>query len=200
MRAGGALLLLLTFFAGYSSFRNQGRLASEAALSAGGYDLYNIEMSRPAIRCVYLNYGYEDARECLTSILSDADSWTFAIYYVEEAWFQLAQAKKEQNEWGSTYAEQVKYWAQDVSRDPTGIFSYYLISSEESLETAQETMEGSGVSISDPCTRFKFVWRSLEQKGELPARVSGAARECARTAPDVPSILAKPLLRTANVR
>ena len=200
MRVGGALLLLLTFFAGYSSFRNQGRLASEGSLSSGGYHLYNLEMTKPAIRCVYLNYGYENAHECLESLVKDADSWTFAIYYVEEAWFQLMQSKKEQDEWGSTYAEQVKYWAQDVSRDPTGIFSYYLISSEGSLEEARETMINSGVNISNPCTRFKDVWRALERKGRLPARVSGAARECARTAPDEQSILGRPLLTTANVR
>lgn len=194
MRIGAALLVVLTFFAGYSSFRNQGRLSSEAALGAGGYHLYNIEMGKEEIRCVYFNYGYHDASECRESLVKDMHAWTFAIYYVEEAWFQLAQAKREQDEWGATYAEQVKYWAQDVSRDPTGIFSYYLVSSEPSRRKVRETMADSGVSIADPCLGFQFIWSALERRKKLPTAVSGAAKECAAERPRLSSVLQRPTL------
>jgi len=194
LRFGGALLLLLTFFAGYSSFRNQGRLLSEASLSESGSQLYSLEMSNPGIRCVYSNYGFEDTGGCLTSFAKDEKSWSFVIFYVEESWFQLSQAKEEQDEWGSTYAEQVKYWAQDVERDPTGIFSFYLISSEASLIDAEQTMRDSNLWIAEPCAKFHVVWEALEKRRRLPRMVSGAAKDCASKFALSPTILTRPTL------
>ncbi|MGQ0444703.1 MAG: hypothetical protein ACT4O2_06145 [Beijerinckiaceae bacterium] len=186
----GAVIVLLTLYAGYATFRNQGRLASEAALSAGGYHLYNLEMSHPEIRCLYFNYAHHDPRGCLERIISDPERWSFALFYVEEAWFQLEQAQTERIEWGSTYAQMIKYWAQDVSRDPTGLFAYYLVSSERSLDAAAETMRRSDVRIPAICANYRVVWRALYRRRAQPPLVSGAARECGSLPPVEPTILA----------
>ncbi len=190
----GAAIVAVTLFAGYATFRNQGRLASEAAMSAGGYHLYSLEMSRPEIRCLYFNYAHHDPRGCLERIAKDPELWSFALFYVEESWFQLEQAVTERDEWGSTYAEMIRYWAQDVSRDFTGMFSYYLISSERSLDSALLTMRGADVNIRGVCTRFRIVWRSLHNRGVQPPRVSGAARQCGSFHPIDPTILAAGVL------
>lgn len=179
IRAGGAAVIVLTFYAGYASFRNQGRLSSEAALNDNGYTLYQIEMDHEELRCLYFNYAHQRPKQCLDRIVSSDKNWSLALFYVEEAWFQLSQAQKERKEWGATYAEQIQYWAQDVSRDPTGLFSYYLISSEKSLEDAQSTMSSSDVSIKDLCGRYILVWTALGRYGAQPSVVSGAAKQCA---------------------
>lgn len=185
-----ALLVVLTFYAGYASFRNQGRLSSEAALNDAGYDLFNIEMAKPEIRCIYFNYGHSDPDACLAIIVNDPELWSFAIFYVEESWFQLDNARDEQSEWGSKYAEQIKYWAQDVGRDPAGLFSYYLISSEKTLENAQQTMTNAGVSIEGVCMKYRRVWQALYRRGKHPPMVSAAAKSCAQLYPVDPTILA----------
>ncbi len=194
----GAAVLILTFFAGYASFRNQGRLASEAALNDAGYDLFNIEMSNEGIRCLYFNYGYDRPRECLENIVIDSKSWSLALFYVEESWFQLANAQDEREEWGATYAEEIRYWAQDVSRDPTGLFAYYLVSSENSLENARATMEAADVSINNLCLRYRIVWRALRRRAAQPSRVSRAAKECGRLPPIDPSIMGAATLTIAD--
>jgi hypothetical protein len=182
--------VLLTLFAAYSAFRNQSMLTSEAALSSAGYDLYRLEMSRSEIRCLYFNYGHFNPRDCLSRMASSPDRWSFALFYVEETWFQLSQAPAEGAAWGSNYAETIKYWAQDVSRDPTGMFAYYLVSSSNSLDGARETMHAARVNIPNLCTRYRIVWHALRRFGAQPPLVSGAGRECGLYEPTDLTILA----------
>jgi len=195
MRLATALLVILTFYAGYASFRNQGRLSSEAALNDAGYDLFAYEMDKTEIRCLYFNYGHSDPDGCLEVIVSKPEMWSLAIFYVEESWFQLKNARDEQRQWGSKYAEQIKYWAQDVGRDPAGLFSYYLISSEKSLESAQQTMVGAGVSIVGICAKYRRVWKTLYRHGKHPPMVSAAAKSCARLSPVDHTILSMKTLQ-----
>jgi hypothetical protein len=176
-------VLVLTLFVGYASFRNQSRLSAEAALEEAGYDLYGIEMNEPKLRCLYFNYGHHDPNPCLERIVSDPDLWSLAIFYVEESWFQLEQANKERKEWGATYAEQIKYWAEDVGRDPTGLFAYYLLSSEDSMDDVFATMEAAGVQIENPCENYRRVWDALARRGKHPRIVKGAALRCGLMAP-----------------
>jgi hypothetical protein len=178
---GGAALAILTVYVAYASFRNQSMLSSEEALNDAGYQLYEIEMRQAELRCLYFNYGYSSPRRCLEELVSTPERWSLALFYVEEAWFQLKKANVERSRWGGSYAEEIRYWAQDVERDPTGMFSYYLISSEGSLEDARETMGESAISIGNPCRNFMWVWTALRQRGAEPRHVSGAARECGAT-------------------
>jgi hypothetical protein len=171
-------VLVLTLFVAYAAFRNQSRLSAEAALEQAGYDLYGIEMNEPKLRCLYFNYGHHDPNLCLERIVTDPDLWSLAIFYVEESWFQLEQANKERKEWGATYAEQIKYWAEDVSRDPTGLFAYYLLSSEDSMDDALATMEAASVEIENPCDNYRRVWEALARKGKHPRIVKGAGLQC----------------------
>lgn len=194
MSLATALLVILTVFAGYASFRNQSRLSSEAALNDAGYTLYNLEMEKTELRCLYFNYGHSSPDQCLSAIVNDPQFWSLAIFYVEESWFQLEGAKKEQDEWGATYAESIKYWAQDVGRDPTGLFSYYLVSSEKSIEKAVGTMLSSGVEIDGMCAKYRKVWRALYKVGKHPPMVSGAGKYCARLSAPEKTILALPEL------
>jgi hypothetical protein len=175
---GSALVVLLSLYVAYASFRNQSRLTAEIALNDEGSALFEIEMAHPEIRCLYFNYGYERANPCLNRLAASEEDWSFAIFYVEEGWFILTRAYDDRIQWGSNYAASIEYWAQDVSRDPSGLFSYYLISTSESLSDARETMRQAGVSIADPCQKYRHVWGFLEQRSVQPNSISGAAREC----------------------
>lgn len=179
----GALALLLGFFVAYASFRTQSRLAAEETLTMGGYALYEIEMQKPEIRCLYFNYGHENAERCLETLVSSQELWSSAIFYVEEGWFQLSHANDQRDEWGADYAESIRYWAEDVSRDPTGLFAYYLVSSEPTLDKARKTMAAADVAIPDLCRNYVKVWQALVSRKAQPSRVSGAARECGVKAP-----------------
>jgi hypothetical protein len=181
----GAIALLLGFFVAYASFRTQSRLAAEETLSTEGYFLSDLEMQKPELRCLYLNYGHEKPQSCLDSLVSTPELWSTAIFYVEDVWYQLAHANDQRNEWGADYAESIRYWADDVSQDPTGLFSYYLVSTEPTLSKAMKAMAAADVSISKPnlCQNYKKVWRALVLRKAQPRRVSGGARECDVRAP-----------------
>ena len=118
-------------------------------------------------------------------MIESEGNWSLAIFYVEESWFILTRALEERLNWGSNYAESIEYWAEDVGRDPTGLFSYYLVSSERTMKDAEEAMVKAGVSIPDLCGNFRKVWLALLQKGKHPRLARGAARECGLRPPAV---------------
>lgn len=150
----GVFLVIVGAFIAYSAFRNQLKLSAEIALNQEGAGLLNYEMADPDIRCLYDSYGHHNEDQCLRTNTSSAAKWSKAIFYVEEAWFQLEKAKRERGKWGSDYAEEVRYWAEDLGRDPTGLFSYYLVSSSETVADARLEMELAGVCIPDLCERY----------------------------------------------
>ncbi|HEX6859585.1 MAG TPA: hypothetical protein VF138_05220 [Caulobacteraceae bacterium] len=159
----GVFVVIVGAFVAYSAFRNQLKLSAEVELNQEGSGLLDYEMADENIRCLYDNYGHYDSDHCLRVNASSSDHWSKAIFYVEETWFQLEKATRERAKWGSDYAEEVKYWAEDLGRDPTGLFSYYLVSSAPSVADAREEMRLAGVCIPDLCERYSYVLQALPQ-------------------------------------
>lgn len=183
---GGSLLAIAGLYVSYATFRNQTRLTAQQALNEEVMSLYVIEMGEPDIRCIYYNYGFPRQRNCLTRIVSDPEKWSLAIFYVEEAWYALKRGRRERIEWGSDYSNTVQFWIEDLGRDPTGLFSYYLVASEETLDDAVNEMRLAGVHAEKSsewaekhlCHRFAIVWQAL---GSNRPRISddlGATFEC----------------------
>jgi hypothetical protein len=181
LKLGSFVLVILTLYVAYASFRNQSRLASEASLNSESISLYQIEAARPELRCLYFNYGHENANVCLANLVSSSENWSLAIFYVEESWFILSRATEEHVNWGSSNAAWIRGWAEDIGRDPTGLFSYYLISASNTLADTREWMRQAGVQIAEPCENYRRVWAALGEHGHQPASVSGAALECGIT-------------------
>jgi hypothetical protein len=169
---------IIALYVAYASFRNQSRLTAETDLNSEAMQLYGLEMENKELRCLYFNYGHSDPPACLTSITTSSENWSRAILYVEEVWFVLQKAKEDQIQWGSTYASSIKFWADDVSKDPTGLFSYYLISTTESRAEAAQEMALAGVSIPDLCAGFGSVLWALRSREAAPTEFEGAAKEC----------------------
>lgn len=162
---------VLALFAAYGSFRNQTRLASEGQLGAEAMILYQLEMEHPELRCLYDNYGYSDYDACLARVTSADANWSLAIFYVEEGWFVLTQSYQDRKNWGSTYADLIDYWRDDVAKDPTGVFTYYQVASTDRdlpngdrLAAAEQEMDEAGVVIGreEICTRYQRVRQALE--------------------------------------
>jgi hypothetical protein len=123
-----AVAAALAIFVAYASFRNQSRLAAEANLNAEGHALFEIEMSdRKGLRRLYSNYAHDDPDKCLLETVRNADQWSAALFYVEEALWLLEKAEDDRIAWGSAYSADIAYWREYINDDPTGMFSYYLV-------------------------------------------------------------------------
>jgi hypothetical protein len=165
-RVAATVFVIIGLFITYASFRNQTRLSAETALNEEAMQLYQIEMKEKHLRCIYDNYAPEDRNSCLKTLISTDGEWSMAIFYVEEAWFILKKAKDDADIWGSTYAESIGYWANDVSKDETGLFSYYLISNEESVAKAKARMNCTDVCIPDLCMKYENVVSALSNNNK----------------------------------
>ena len=71
------------------------------------------------------------------------------------------------------------------------MFSYYLVSSEASLEYAENSMRAADVNIPRLCAGYRTVWEALGRHDAQPPAVSLAAKQCALQPPIDQSILAK---------
>lgn len=177
-----ALTVVLVFvgiYAGYASFRNQTRLAAETALNEGADNLFAVEIDHPEIRCLYSNFGHDDPQACVARLAADRDRWSLAIFYVEESWFTLEKAAEDRANWGSQYAGDIAYWADDVSDDPSGLFSYYLVN-QHSLAGAKARMKRAGVCIPDLCAGYSKVRGALLKARAAPAGPDLCATPAAR--------------------
>lgn len=163
-----SMVLLGTLFVTYASFRNQTRLTAEIGLNDEAMQLYGLETAHPELRCLYENYGHYNPERCLANIVSNADTWSLGIFYVEEAWFVLEIARVDERQWGSTYSDSVEFWRDDVEKDPTGLFSYYLVASEEGFGEAQKAMRKAGVEIKQLCKNYRKVWVHLRRASANP--------------------------------
>lgn len=174
---GGAVLLVITLYVGYATFRNQTRLTAEADLNAEAMQLYELELANPQIRCLYYNYRSEDSNRCLERIVADPQIWSLTIFYVEEAWFVLTKAGRDRDEWGSTYAASVQFWVDDVELDPTGMFSFYLVMSSDTLREARAVLAQTGVEMGTEqlCVNYGRVWRELARRRSAPPVVGWCA-------------------------
>ena len=165
-----SLVLLGTLFVTYASFRNQTRLAAEVGLNVEAMEVYQLELAHPELRCLYDNYGHANYEACLTRIVADPAIWSRAIFYVEEAWFILDIARVDERQWGSTYSDSIEFWREDVGKDPTGLFSYYLVATAEGgqFSNAVAAMTSAGVEIQFLCANYLKVWRALQKQGANP--------------------------------
>lgn len=161
------LLLFVGIYAGYASFRNQTRLAAETALNDGADNLFAVEIANPELRCLYRTYGHDDPDRCLATLAADRDLWSLAIFYVEESWFTLEKAAEDRRNWGSQYATDIAYWADDVSDDTTGLFSYYLLNQHGPGDIKGE-MRRAGICIPDVCAGYAKVRAALTLAKALP--------------------------------
>lgn len=170
------VLVFVGIYAGYASFRNQTRLAAETALNDGADNLFAIEMDHPEIRCLYSNFGHDDPQACVARLAADRDRWSLAIFYVEESWFTLEKASEDRANWGSQYAGDIAYWADDVSDDPSGLFAFYLLN-QHSVAQAKARMTRAGVCIPDLCGGYSKVRGAL-----LAAKAASGPDLCASPA------------------
>lgn len=170
------VLVFVGIYAGYASFRNQTRLAAETALNEGADNLFAVEIEHPEIRCLYANFGHDDPEACLARLAADRDRWSLAIFYVEESWFTLEKASEDRANWGSQYAGDIAYWADDVSDDPSGLFAFYLLN-QHSVAGAKARMTRAGVCIPDLCGGYSRVRGAL-----VEAKAAGGPDLCASPA------------------
>lgn len=164
----GTIVLLSTVYVAYASFRNQARMASEANLNDEAMILYQFELEHPELRCLYDNYGHQIYQRCLEQIVSNPDNWSRAIFYIEEAWYVVTVSKDDEREWGSSYSDSIEFWRQDIGKDPTGLFSYYLVATEGT--DARARMVAAGVRIEDLCGNYARVWNALARHSAQPPR------------------------------
>lgn len=170
----GIILILGGAYISYGSFRNQTRLSAETSLNQEAQSLMGYEMSieNKDVRCIYYNYGWDDYSECRKIYTSSREKWSSALFYAEEVIFVLTKANSDRDHWGSRYAYDVGYWQEDVSRDPTGLFSYYLVATSDNLSEAKKSMIDAGICIRNMCEGFNAVERSLgENAPRWPRRI-----------------------------
>jgi hypothetical protein len=166
-----SFVLLATLFVTYASFRNQTRLAAESGLNEEAMQLYELETSHAELRCLYDNYGHSNPDTCLAHMVSNPDAWSLGIFYVEEAWYVLDIARVDERQWGSTYSDSIEFWRTDVGKDPTGLFSYYLVATEEDFEAARKVMRSAGVEIQQLCRNYRKVWTALRRHSANPVQL-----------------------------
>lgn len=166
--AMGTVAILGAVYIAYASFRNQARMSAEASLNSEAMILYQIEMASPELRCLYDNYGHARYQQCLDTIVSTEENWSRAILYVEESWYVLIASKADEIEWGSAYSDSIEFWREDIGKDPTGLFSYYLVATEG--ENARARMAEAGVEINNLCENYLRVWNTLARRSANPPR------------------------------
>lgn len=196
--AGTGLGLILTVFVAYSALRNQALLTAEIAINEDGGRIADWEREKAEVRCLYTWFdeawpadGRPDtvdttAVTCLARIVADRDTYTEAMLYIEESFFILRRAARDQARWGSTYYREIEYWQSDVSDDPTGLFSFHLLNrypfervakdeksavgkGEEKLAAAERAMKESGVKIKNLCVKAEWVRTCLHAVGRFAA-------------------------------
>jgi hypothetical protein len=215
--AGAGLGLMLTVFVAYSALRNQARLTAEIAINEDGGRIADWERESPAVRCLYGWFdgeGPDDtdttADPCLARIVADRDAYTEAMLYIEESFFILRHAARDQAQWGSTYYREIEYWQSDVSEDLTGLFAFHLLNryplkpaangkkplaKEEKLAAAEHAMTEAGVGIENLCvgaervrTCLRAVGRSAPSLPETCNKNRSQAQALAAAAPRLPAV------------
>lgn len=149
-----------TLYIAYASMRNQLRLAAEADINQEGFVIYNIEMSDPNVRCLYGNFGFDDPNNCLNINTSNAGSYSKAEFYVEESLYALHKSVQDAKTWHSHYEDDIFYWQQDVEQDPTGLFSYYIVS-RYGLEKGKKYFSDANLCIVNICNKYESVYNRL---------------------------------------
>ncbi|MET0294763.1 MAG: hypothetical protein ABW042_07055 [Phenylobacterium sp.] len=152
---------LLAVYVAYASLRTQTRQAAEIALDSDADDLFAYEMAEAPIRCLYDNYGWDAPDACRARIAGDPQTWTKTLYYVEETLFILKKARRDRLQWGSGYGREIAYWQADVSKDPTGLFSYFLVNGADDLAEAKAEMREAGLCMPNLCNGYRQVVAAL---------------------------------------
>ncbi|MCL6507874.1 MAG: hypothetical protein K6T59_12690 [Bryobacteraceae bacterium] len=185
---GASLGVILTVFVAYAALRNQARLTAEIAIVADGGRIADWERESPEVRCLYDWFDQSAAPvlprniaqttvadTCLARIIVDRDIFTEVMLYIEEAFFILRQAAREQKQWGSSYYAEVEYWKSDISEDVTGLFAFHLINrypfgeggKADALEAAAREMDFSDVKIANLCAGAQRVQVCLRAMGRF---------------------------------
>lgn len=138
----------VTLFLAHRTIEDSNREQAETRISDEGYVLLNYEMENPELRCIYVWYDGVDPAACLNRLFAsgptsaDHDAWTMTMLYVEEALWILEESADMKERYGSSYSDTIDYWRDDVEIDPTGVFSYYIVS-EASEEAARQVRDGT---------------------------------------------------------
>jgi hypothetical protein len=164
-----AIAAALAIFVTYASFRNQSRLTAETALNTEGQMLFDMEMANANLRCIYTNFAHDDPAACLAKIVRDPEQWSAVSFYIEGVFWLLEKAEEDERAWGSVYSKEIDYWRSYVNEDPTGLFSYYLVSFHESGQAAREAMRRAAVDIPHFCQKYFVVRRALKQANARPS-------------------------------
>lgn len=149
-------IALIGVYVTYSIFRNQAQQNAEFSLSNQGTDFVNWERESPEIICLYQWHAFDDAVECRKAIFASPFAYRKTMLYIEETLFMLETAEADRDRWGSRFAEDIKFWADDVSEDPTGMFAYNLVS-ENRDPAAAAGRSGLSMSPEKLCSGFAAV-------------------------------------------
>lgn len=158
-----AAVAMLGIVVTYSIFRNQALQNAENSLNEQGTNFVNWERSAPEVKCLYEWHAFDDASRCLDLISASPDTYRNVMLYIEEALFLLETAESDRKNWGSGYADDVKYWAEDISADPTGMFAYNIVSENDDPLAMVESTRLS-MSPSQLCDGYERVVRHLSSK------------------------------------
>ncbi|HEY9217471.1 MAG TPA: hypothetical protein VIO94_05430 [Phenylobacterium sp.] len=164
---------LLAVYVAYASLRNQTRQAAEISLNAEADALFAFEMDDAnGLRCLYPQLGWDNPAACRANFTASPGAWSKSVDYVEESLFMLKKARRDRRQWGSSFAKEIAYWADDVSADPTGLFSYYLVSNNDDLAQAKAEMREAGLCMPNLCHGYSAVRSALgpnADRGRPPA-------------------------------
>lgn len=125
-RFGSAALAIIAIYLTYAVFRNQAKQAEEAALNQRAATILLMESSDQNIRCLYEWRGFDAPENCLQKNL-DKDQWSKTQLYIEETINFFWEARVDGQHYGANNFHGMTEWADDISKDPTGLFSYYLV-------------------------------------------------------------------------
>ena len=152
----------------YSVFRNQAQQNAEVELNKNGSEFVLWERSHPEIICLYRWHAYDDPASCRAGILQDPVNYRNAMLYMEEAIFLLETARSDRERWGSRYAEDITFWAEDMSEDPTGLFAYNIVSENAD---PQDVARRAGLSMTREQLCYGFTSAINVLRGIETARI-----------------------------
>lgn len=170
---GSIIAATMAIFLTYATVRLQTVLAADVSYDQIGVSFVQDEMENETFRCLYTWHAFDDPIACRERIFSSVDSYSKTMLYMEEVVFFLEEAKNDRRVWGNSYWEDIQYWADSVSVDHTGLFSYLIVVNAAPGSDPMEVVRAASLTISRKrlCANYRAVTEHLDRVGANPKRV-----------------------------
>lgn len=167
--AGPAAIAILALILTYSTVRLQTQLGAEVAYNSLGQQFTQLETDNYDLRCLYEWPAMNAPAACRARILSNPETFTRTMLYIEETLSILESARVDRAYWGSDYTTNAVGWAEDASIDPTGLISYDIVA--ENADDPLDAARRSGLTISAQrlCDNYRLVRSELIAAGKQVA-------------------------------